>query len=96
MPDISREQSPDDPKPYTDAAAKIGKNTPVWIFHGGDDPAVPVAESRRMNEAMKALDADVHYTEYPAVGHNSWDSAYTEVELMTWLFSKSSNVKASK
>ena len=96
MPDISREQSPDDAKPYTDAAAKIGKNTPVWIFHGGDDPAVPVAESRRMNEAMKALDADVHYTEYPGVGHNSWDNAYTEAELMTWLFSKSSNVRASK
>ncbi len=96
MPDISREQSPDDAKPYTDAASKIGKNTPVWIFHGGDDPAVPVAESRRMNEAMKALDADVHYTEYPGVGHNSWDNAYTEAELMTWLFSKSSNVRASK
>jgi predicted peptidase len=96
MPDISRQQSPDDVKPYTDAAKKIGGNTPTWIFHGADDSIVPVAESRRMNDAMKALGDEVHYTEYPGVNHNSWDKAYAERELITWMLSKSIGAKTNK
>ncbi len=96
MPDVSRQQSADDSKPYTEAAGKIGKNTPVWIFHGGDDPVVPVAESQRMAAAMKALGGEVRYTEYPGVGHNSWDNAYAEADLMTWLLSKSFGTAKSK
>ena len=95
-PNLSRQQSPDDLKPYTDAAKKIGGSTPVWIFHGGDDSVVPVAESRRMNEAMKALGGEVHYTEYPGVNHNSWDKAYAEPELFTWMLSKSLAAKTGK
>ena len=96
MPQISRQQSPDDTKPYTDAANKIGNKTPVWIFHGSADEAVPVAESQRMAAAMNALSGEVHYTEYPGVGHNSWDKAYTETEMLTWLFSKSLGRAGSK
>src|ERR1700675_3233113 len=64
MPEISRQQSPDDTTPYTDAANKIVNKTPVWIFHGGADEVVPVAESQRMAAAMKALGGELHYTEY--------------------------------
>jgi len=96
MPDFSRQESPDDSKPYTEAAGKIGKNTPVWIFHGGDDPVVPVAESQRMEAAMKALGGEVRYTEYPGVGHNSWDKAYEETEFFSWLLSKTTGVSANK
>ena len=93
VPDMARMQSPDDNSPYAEAAQKIGK-TPVWIFHGGDDPVVPVTESRRMNEAMKTLGAEVHYTEYPGVGHNSWEKAYAEPELLTWMLAKTLNATA--
>jgi predicted peptidase len=96
MPDLSRKQSPDDSKPYAETAAKIGKNTPVWIFHGGDDPVVPVAESQRMAAAMKALGGEVRYTEYPGVGHNSWEKAYEEAELFPWLLSKTTSANISK
>jgi predicted peptidase len=96
MPDISRQQSPDDLKPYTDAAKEIGGHTPVWIFHGSDDSVVPVAESRRMNEAMKALGGEVHFTEYPGVNHNSWDQAYADPELISWMLSKSTASKTNK
>jgi len=89
MPDISRQQPPDDVKPYVDAAKKIGASTPVWIFHGADDSVVPVEESRRMNDAMRAQGGEVHYTEYPGVNHNSWEKAYAEPELFTWMLSKS-------
>ena len=88
VPDMARQQSADDNSPYTEAAKKIGK-TPVWIFHGGDDPVVPVTESRRMDEAMKALGGEVHYTEYPGVGHNSWEKAYAEPDFISWMLSTS-------
>jgi predicted peptidase len=96
MPQMSRQQSPDDPKPYTDAANKIGNKIPVWIFHGGADDTVPVAESQRMAAAMKALGGEVHYSEYPGVGHNSWDKAYADPELLPWLLSKSLASAGSK
>jgi predicted peptidase len=95
VPDKARAQSADDHSPYTEAAKKVGK-TPVWIFHGGDDPVVPVTESRRMAEAMKALGGEVRYTEYPGVDHNSWDKAYAESELLPWMLSKTTSINSSK
>lgn len=74
----------DDYDPYRDTAQKIGK-TPVWVFHGAADPVVPVEGSQKMVEALKAVGADVRYTEYPGVQHNSWDRAYAEPELPDWL-----------
>jgi predicted peptidase len=76
-----------DADPYTEAARKISK-IPVWIFHGGADPIVPPDESRKMNEALKALGGDVKYTEYENVTHNSWDKAYSEPELMKWMLNQ--------
>ena len=96
VPDKAREQSPDDNSPYKEAAKKIGSQTPVWIFHGGDDPVVPVTESRRMNDAMKTLGGEVHYTEYPGVGHNSWEKAYAEADFIVWMLSKTTITNPSK
>jgi predicted peptidase len=79
--------SPQGDDPYTPVAQKIGK-TPVWIFHGGADAVVPVTESRRMNEALKAAGSNVKYTEYEGVNHNSWDKAYNEGEFFAWLLSQ--------
>jgi predicted peptidase len=81
----------DDPKftdPYGEVARRIG-NTPVWIFHGDADPAVPVDESRHMAEALKTTNGKFKYTEYPGVGHNSWDQAYAEPDLIPWLLEQS-------
>jgi len=88
FPDLAKDAYPDDPKSYAQVAQKIGK-TPIWIFHGAADEVVPVENSRKMNEALKAAGGDVHYTEYPGVGHNSWDKAYAEPDIMPWLLSKS-------
>ncbi len=96
VPDMARMQSADDNVPYTEAAKKIGASTPIWIFHGGDDPVVPVSESRRMNDAMKALGGEVHYTEYPGVGHNSWEKAYAEADFISWMLSKTTSAKSNK
>jgi predicted peptidase len=76
-----------DPKvsdPYAETARRIGR-TPVWIFHGDADPTVPVEESRKMYAALQAAQAKVKYTEYPGVGHESWNHAYAEPNLVPWL-----------
>jgi predicted peptidase len=94
-PDLTKNSYTDDPKNYAEVAQKIGK-TPVWIFHGGADDTVPVEGSRKLNDALQAAGGDVHYTEYPGVGHNSWDKAYAEPELVTWMLSKTLSGKARK
>lgn len=67
-------------------AGRFAKKVPVWIFHGGADNVVPVAASRAYDAKLKALGAEEKYTEYPGVGHNSWDNAFVEPGLMPWLF----------
>ena len=78
--------------PYGEVAAKVGK-TPVWVFHGGADPVVPVSESRKMVEAIKAAGGSVRYNEYEGVGHNSWDKAYGEPDIFQWMLAQ--KLKAS-
>lgn len=73
--------------PYAGTAKRIG-STPIWIFHGAADDTVPVEESRKMAQALEAAKANFHYTEYPGVGHNAWDKAYAEPELIPWLLAQ--------
>ncbi len=61
------------------------KNIPCWCFHGDADTAVKVERSREMIDALKKAGAEPKYTEYPKVGHNSWDMAYGTDELYKWL-----------
>src|SRR5579883_1956958 len=68
----------------TKQAAKI-KDIPCWCFHGDADTAVSVEGSRQMIAALKAAGGSPKYTEYPGVGHNSWDKAYATPELYQWL-----------
>jgi predicted peptidase len=60
----------------------------IWIFHGDKDPAVNVEYSRAYFRTLQGLHANVKYTEYPGVGHNSWDNAFAEKDLFRWLFSQ--------
>jgi len=70
-------------------ADKFAKQTALWIFHGADDDVVPVHFSRQFYQRLKRLGADVRYTEYPGVRHESWVNAFHEKDLLPWLFSKS-------
>jgi predicted peptidase len=63
------------------------RKTHFWIFHGDQDAVVSVANSRQMVSRLKHLKANVKYTEYPNVNHNSWDNAFAEPNLLPWLFS---------
>lgn len=63
------------------------KGLPIWTFHGGADPTVPVQKTRELVEALKkAGSKTVRFTEYPGVAHNSWTRTYDDPKLMDWLF----------
>ncbi len=61
------------------------KDIPCWCFQGADDKAVPAQRSRDMIEALKKAGGMPRYSEFPYVGHNSWDPAYATGELYSWL-----------
>jgi predicted peptidase len=74
--------------PYAFTAHAV-RNLPVWIFHGTDDPVIPVDESRHMRDSLvQEQDPDVRYSEYPGVGHNAWEKSYGDPAMWTWLFSQ--------
>lgn len=71
-----------------DNAETLAK-VPMRVFHGGADPVVKPVQSTRMVEAIRAAGGDVEYTEYPGVGHNSWDNAYGDAKAIEWLLAQS-------
>lgn len=72
-----------------DAQAAEIASAALWVFHGDQDDAVPVARSRSIVAALRQTRAEVKYTEYGGAGHDIWKRAYLEPELVGWLFSKS-------
>jgi predicted peptidase len=73
--------------PHQRVAARV-RQLPIWIVHGEADSVVPVAESRRMDAALRALGADVRYTELPGVDHDSWTPTYGSESIVSWLFAQ--------
>jgi pimeloyl-ACP methyl ester carboxylesterase len=67
-----------------EAAAKL-KGLPVWSFCGDADRDTTVLSMRSMNEALNREGAQARLTEYRGVGHNSWDRAYNDSELLDWM-----------
>jgi predicted peptidase len=68
-------------------APKISK-IPIWAFHGSKDPAVKVAQTLRMVEALRKAGGDPGITIYPGEGHASWVPAYRDAAMMKWLFAQ--------
>lgn len=46
---------------------------PVLLVHGEDDTVVPVHQSRRMHEALRAAGKTVDYIEVAGAGHADWE-----------------------
>jgi predicted peptidase len=66
---------------YDKRVAKV----PFWIFHGAVDAVVNPQLSRDMVEKLKSLKAEVKYSEYPGVNHNSWENAFAEKDYLSWM-----------
>ncbi|MDY7394326.1 prolyl oligopeptidase family serine peptidase [Aureibaculum sp. 2210JD6-5] len=71
----------------TELAEKYAKNTPMWIFHGAEDDVVDPRLSVEMVSALMKYGAKPNFNLYRNTNHNSWDAAFAEPELLSWLFS---------
>lgn len=65
-----------------------GARTPVWIWQGDADEVVAVAGARRWVAELRDAGGTPKYTEVPGWGHNVWEKAFADPELLPWLFSK--------
>lgn len=72
------------------AQAKELQDISFWVFHGGQDPTVPVERGRKMVKACREAGVDIKYTEFPDKKHFSWGPAWhkKDDELIPWLFSQ--------
>lgn len=66
--------------------ARVLKTMPVWAFHGGKDPVVPVKRSQDLIDAKKS-NTEAKLTIYPDAGHDSWTATYDNPEIYEWLLS---------
>lgn len=66
------------------------KHTPTWIFHGGEDSAVPARYSLDVAAEMKRIGAPVVLSYYKDWGHGGWVGSrwgkvpYQEPDLYAW------------
>ncbi|CDC62835.1 phospholipase/carboxylesterase [Clostridium sp. CAG:448] len=65
-------------------AARL-KHIPIRAYHGALDTTVDVCESVRMCNAVRAAGGDVSLTVFPTAGHNAWDPAIRETDLLAWI-----------
>lgn len=61
------------------------KAVPIWAFHGVDDKAVPVQQSKDLCAAVEKAGGHPVLTLYEHTAHNSWDKAYGSSSLAEWL-----------
>ncbi len=70
------------------AHAERLRNLPIRVFHGADDEVVPLSESEKMMDALRAAGSRAELTVFPGVGHDSWTPAYRDPGLYAWLFAQ--------
>ncbi len=66
----------------------FAKDIAFWVFHGAQDNVVNPRLSIQMVEAILKEGGFPKFTLYDDANHNSWDSAFAETDLLSWLFSK--------
>lgn len=64
------------------------KDVKFRIFHGDEDPTVPVECSRRVYKELKAIGAEFEYIEYPAAKHGICGQTFSRPDFMEWIFAQ--------
>lgn len=75
------------------ALAERVKDLPFRLYHGDADEAVEPEYSQKAFAALRQAGADVQLTLFPGVKHNSWDPAYLETDLISWLLGETTDRK---
>jgi lysophospholipase L1-like esterase/dienelactone hydrolase len=68
--------------------AARAKDLPIWAFHGALDKTVKPARTQEMIAAIEAAGGHPLFSEYPYVGHDSWNHAFDEPAFLPWLFAQ--------
>ena len=64
------------------------KNLPIYIYHGDCDDIVPITESINMLSAINRQGGNAKIKICYGVGHNAWDTAYNDPELLDWMLAQ--------
>ena len=64
------------------------RHLPLWVFHGAKDTVVPLLTSAEPVAKLNELGADVKFTVYPDLEHDSWTVTYENPNFYKWLFSQ--------
>jgi dienelactone hydrolase len=63
-------------------------SVPVWAFHSREDQGSPVEAVRSTVAALKAAGGMAHLTEVDMQGHNCWNAAFLDYELLPWMLAQ--------
>jgi hypothetical protein len=63
-------------------------NIPLWMFQGGKDTSPTPSRTKGYVKTFQDAGAIVRYTEYPNLGHGTWNSAYKEPDFFMWMLDK--------
>jgi len=85
-PDVWAAVAPVCPAPVPEMAALAVNafDLPMRLFHGEQDPVVPVVSSRHWQRRFLDLGVAAEYLEYPALRHDAWDLAYKDGSVFQW------------
>lgn len=65
---------------------------PIWAVHGDQDRTCPAEQTRKIVAKLQAANGDVRYSEFPGVGHQSWQQAFRQSsEMLQWMFRQCRN-----
>ena len=56
------------------------------MHHGEKDDLVPLRASQEMATALEKAGADVKFTRYSDLQHDSWTAAYGNLEVYRWMY----------
>jgi len=65
------------------------KDLPIWVFHGAQDPVVPLENSEKLVAALYTCHGNVRFTVYPHADHDAWTKTYANPELYEWMIAHS-------
>lgn len=78
----------------TSTMASVLQNVPYMAIHGGQDTQVPLTTDRTVYAAIHAAGGKMIYTEDASLGHDVWDTYYTQDGAnspLGWLYSQSAS-----
>ena len=91
----------DDPDRFAAVAPVVGgyyynpnqlcalKDKPIWVFGAKRDRNVPLKESERVVNALKACGAEPKFTVFENANHDEgWELAYTTTDIFQWLLAQ--------